>query len=147
MENTKRIIEINGVKMEIDLRNATVVENYKVGETIKLLRKDYSSYSSHAGVIVGFDEFKEHPTIVIAYLEIGYDRADIKFAYYNSESKDLEICKIQSWDIPYSKQTVIDKIDREIAKKEQEVIELQTKKNVFLELFGKYFENKINISE
>ena len=95
MENNKRIIEINGVKMEIDLRNATVIDNFKVGDTIKVLVKGYNDYKSHVGMIVGFDEFQKLPTIVIAYLDIEYSGANIKFVYYNSESnKDwIEITK------------------------------------------------------
>ena len=37
MENeNKRIIEVNGVKMEIDLRQAKVIDNYKVGDYVKV---------------------------------------------------------------------------------------------------------------
>lgn len=140
----KRIIEINGVKMEIDLRHAKVVDNFKVGDTIKILIKGYSDYKSHVGMIVGFDEFQKLPTMVIAYLDIDYSAADIKFVYFNSETKDAEICKINDWDIPYSKQQILDKLHSEISKKELELKELQTKRNVFLEMFGKFFDNKLS---
>lgn len=138
----KRIIEINGVKMEIDLRHAKTIENYKVGDSIKVLIKQYDNYKSFIGVIVGFDEFQNNPTIVIAYLEVDYNEANIKFVYFNKTSKDVEICPINKWDLPYSKQSVIDKIDREILKKEQEVETLKSKRQVFLEMFGKYFESQ-----
>ena len=61
MENQeqKRIIEVNGVKMEIDLRNAKVVENYKVGDYVKVLIKEYNSYKSYIGNIIGFDNFEK----------------------------------------------------------------------------------------
>lgn len=145
MEENKRIIEINGVKMEIDLRQAKVVDNFKVGDTVKVLTKTYSGYQSHVGMIVGFDEFQKLPTIVVAYLNIEYSSTAINFVYINSETKDVEICNINDWDIPYSKQQIIDKMDSEIYKKESEVKELQAKKNVFLQMFGKYFENKISV--
>lgn len=146
MEDNKRIIEINGVKMEIDLRHAKVVDNFKVGDNIKVLIKGYSDYKSNVGMIVGFDEFQKLPTIVIAYLDIDYSTTAIKFVYYNSESKDVEICKINDWDIPYSKQQILDRLDREIDKKTEELRELNSKKEVFLSMFGKYFESK-NITE
>lgn len=44
MENeNKRIIEVNGVKMEIDLRQAKVIDNYKVGDKAGIMSVDLSS--------------------------------------------------------------------------------------------------------
>lgn len=41
------IIEINGVKLEIDLRHAKRIDNLRVGDTVKVLRKRYDdSYES-----------------------------------------------------------------------------------------------------
>jgi hypothetical protein len=144
MEKETRIIEVNGVKLEVDLRNAKVIENYKVGDHIKVLKKNYSDYSSYLGVIVGFDNFEQHPTIVIAYLKSDYSSASIEFVYYNSESKEVEIAPVNDYDIPYSKQSIIDKMNAEISKKEEEIKDLQSKKAYFLNMFGKFFENKIS---
>ena len=36
MENTKTQIEINGVKLEVDLRNATRIDEFKVGDNVKV---------------------------------------------------------------------------------------------------------------
>lgn len=144
MEN-KKIIEINGVKMEVDLRHAKIVDNFKVGDTIKVLIKGYSDYKSHVGMIVGFDEFQKLPTIVIAYLNIEYSSTSINFVYFNSESTDVEICKINDWDIPFSKSQIVEKLNNEINKKENELRELNGKKEMFLQMFGKYFEKKMNV--
>lgn len=144
MENQTRIIEVNGVKLEIDLRTAKRIDQYKVGDTIKVLIKGYSDYKSNLGIIVGFDEFEKHPTIVIAYLDVDYSSASIKFLYYNSESKDCEICSINEWDVPFSKSSILDKMDKEIAKKEEEIRELQNKRTYFTNMFGKFFEGKVN---
>lgn len=144
MDENKKIIEINGIKMEIDLRTAKVVDNFKVGDTVKVLTKGYSDYKSHVGMIVGFDEFKNLPTIVVAYLSVDYSSTAISFVYINSESKDVEICKINDWDIPYSKQQILDRMQVEIDRKEQEVNELISKKEVFLTMFGKYFDKYNN---
>lgn len=142
----KTIIEINGIKMEVDLRNAKVIDNYRVGDTVKVLVKGYSDYKSHVGMIIGFDEFQQLPTIVVAYLDIEYSTTAIKFVYINSNTKDIEICKINDWDIPYSKQQIIDRMNVEIDKKEAEVRELNQRKSVFLQMFGKYFDT-VNITK
>lgn len=89
MEN-KTIIEINGIKMEVDLRQAKVIENYKIGDNVRLLVKEYDGYKVFPAVIVSFDAFTKLPTIVVAYLEMGYQTADLKFAYINSESAKTE---------------------------------------------------------
>jgi len=39
MEN-KKIIEVNGVKLEVDLSSAKVIEEYRVGDVIKVLIAD-----------------------------------------------------------------------------------------------------------
>jgi hypothetical protein len=146
MEETKRIIEINGVKMEIDLRNAKRLDTFRVGDPVKVLVKEYSGYSSNLGVIVGFDEYNKLPTIIVAYIKSEYSSAEIKFAYIHAEAKDIEICAINEWDIPYSKSDIISKMDREINKKEEELRELSEKKRYFLNAFGKLFDGKIGIS-
>lgn len=143
MEETKRIIEVNGVKLEVDLRNAKRIDNFKVGDGVKILLKEYNDkYTSYLGTIVGFDAFENHPTIIVAYLKADYSSATINFAHINSESKDIEICAINDWDIPYTKSDIISKMDREMNKKEEELRELTEKKNYFLNAFGKYFEKE-----
>lgn len=112
MESTKRIIEINGIKMEVDLRDVKIIENYKVGDNIKVLIKKYSdNYVSHVGVIIGFDNFEAHPTVVIAYLNVEYNKASIEFLYFNSHSKDVEITQLNDWDLPLQKSDVIEKFN------------------------------------
>ena len=143
MENeNKRIIEVNGVKMEIDLRQAKVIDNYKVGDYVKILVKEYSSYKSYIGNIIGFDNFEKNPTIVIAYLKNEYSTASIEFAYFNSASEGIEITTLNDWDIPLKKSTILEQFQKEILKKEQEVTEMKNKANIFEQLFGKYFEGK-----
>ena len=144
MENQeqKRIIEVNGVKMEIDLRNAKVVENYKVGDYVKVLIKEYNSYKSYIGNIIGFDNFEKTPTIVIAYLKNEYSSSTIDFVYYNSTSVDVELTTLNEWDIPLEKSTILENFNKEILKKEQELKEMKKKADDFERLFGKYFENK-----
>lgn len=142
METTEtRIIEVNGVKLEVDLRHAKRVDTFRVGDPVKILKKKYNDYSSCVGTIVGFDNFASLPTIVIAYLEVDYYTARVEFAYINSETKDIEICPVNEHDIPYSKSSILDKMNNEINKKEEELRELRQKKEYFLKMFGKYFEH------
>lgn len=133
----KRIIEINGVKLEVDLRHAVAVESYKVGDKVKVLRKGWSdSYTSHVGVIVGFDAFQVRPTIIIAYLK----DSEIEYLYYNSESKDCEICMACDEDLPFTKERVLEKLHNDISKKQRELEEAQFKVANFERWFGRYFE-------
>lgn len=143
METPERtIIEINGIKLDVDLRGARKIESYKVGDHIKILVRGYEDFKSYLGTIIGFDQFEKTPTIVIAYLKTSYGEASIEFVYYNSKKKDVEICPLNDWDVPVSRQQVIDRFDSSIEKKKSELQELEQKKNIFLKLFGKYFENE-----
>lgn len=95
----KRIIEINGIKVEVDLRTAKRVESFKVGDPVKFLRKEYNdTFKSCPGVIVGFDEFQNRPTIIVAYIDASYSKTDLQFAYINKDSKDQEIAPMQEFE-------------------------------------------------
>lgn len=140
MENTKRIIEINGVKLEVDLSLARVVDNYRVGDNVKLLKKRYSdTWENYAAVIVGFDNFKERPTIVVAYLDSS-SSDNISFEYINKDSKDVEMCPMNPAEVVLRKDTVCDNFDRQIAKAERELADIRKQKSFFVEKFGQYFE-------
>jgi hypothetical protein len=147
METTeKRIIEINGIKMEVDLRNARVIDEYKVGDNIKVLVKEYGSeYKSFVGTIIGFDNFKLQPTVVIAYLKTRYDEATIEYIYFNESTKDVEITQLNDWDIPITKTEILKRFDKIVETKQREIADTENKKKLFETLFGKFFESRVHI--
>lgn len=141
MEENTRIIEINGVKLEVDLRQCKVIENYKIGDQIKVLIKDYSEYKAYPGVIIGFDDFEKMPTISIAYLKEDYSGASIEFVVFNDATKDkINICPLSSLDRFFSQAEAEAKLDKEIDKKNTELAELERKKKFFKQAFAKYFQ-------
>jgi hypothetical protein len=73
MEDYIRQIEINGIKVEVDLRTCETITTYKIGDNVKVLKKGYNNaFSVYSGVIVDFVAFKERPALVIAYFEQSY---------------------------------------------------------------------------
>lgn len=141
MEDQKRIVEINGVKVEVDLRTAKRVDEFKVGDRVKLLVKGYSDYKSCYGVIIGFDEFKKLPTLIVAYIDDGYS-ADIKTAYINAESKDLELCHISEGDFLNLKASdVLAKLNRDIEKHERDIEDLKAK----IEFFNRHMNHTFKL--
>lgn len=140
-DKNKTIVEINGVKLEVDLRTAKRVDQFRVGDNVKVLIKRYShDYESYAGVIIGFDEFKNLPTIIIAYCETSYSTAAIKFAYLNAQSKDIEICHMHHAEKILDKARAVDYLDREITKAQVALDELKSKRNYFLQQYGIMFD-------
>ena len=98
---TKTIIEVNGVKMELDARTATVqsIDTFKVGDACMVLVKDrYDSAKRIAvpAVITAFANFKENPTIVVSYLIEGYSEVEMKTAYLNKDSSEVELVRIEN---------------------------------------------------
>lgn len=139
----KRIIEVNGVKMEVDMRHAKIIENFKVGDNVKVLKKEYGdSYKVYPGVIVDFDEFPTLPTITIAYLDKDYSNADVKFMFFNPNSKDVEIVMMPEAERVINKADALQMLDSQIQKKEEELREMKYKRNYFIENFEKYFEGQ-----
>ena len=145
--NKKEIVEINGVKFEVDLSTAKVVTEYCIGDKVNVLVKEYSEKAVYPGIIVGFDNFKTLPTITIAYLKLGYNNAELKFVHFNTDSKDFDIAPCRESDLIFRKNDVLAQMDREIEKNKQEVRDLEGKKNYFLSHFTKHFESVAPVTE
>ncbi len=116
------------------------VNDFKVGDAVNILIKEYQSYVYYPGIIIGFNNFMELPTIIIAYLKVSYPEATMSFAYLNKESKNIKICPMVDEIIPFDKAHVIDLFDRKILAKEQEVEELKVHKDIFLNQYGVCFK-------
>jgi hypothetical protein len=136
------IVEINGVKMEVDLRQAKIVhENLRVGTKVKVLvRSDYSEPQVWPGVIVGFEPFPSLPTIIVAYMDTSYS-GGLKFAHINStSSKKYELVPSVDDELPIAKEDVLSRFDRDIEKKEAELGDLKAQRAFFLRHFNTHFE-------
>lgn len=138
--NHIQTIEINGVKMQVDLRTAVRIEELKVGSRVKVLTKDYGGHKVNHGVIIGFEPFRELPTIIIAYMSIEYSGTEVKFLYYNSASKDVDVvASVDNDEIALDKEVILQRLDSEIAKKEREAQDLRERRQYFLDKFATYW--------
>ncbi len=146
MSNT--IIEINGIKMEVDERNASIrkIEAIKIGTKVKLLIKgDYDSSPKKVcyGVVIGFDPFPTLPTVICCYLESGYT-PELKFHYFNSESKSEMVVSDDADDIGILQEEFIVKhIDSNIVELQNKINALEDKKEYFKKNFKQYFKNAL----
>lgn len=140
--SSKRIIEINGVKLEVDLRHAKRLDTFRVGDRVKLLKKNYDSYTVHTGIIASFDEFVQRPSIVVAYISDGYSDAGLKFATINKDSKDYEICPAYEADVEFSKADILSQMDMAIEKARASMRDLEEKRRYFLANFGRFFSDE-----
>lgn len=138
-----REIEINGIKVEVDLRTCKRIDTFKIGDNVKVLKKQYGEeYKVYSGVIVDFVNFKERPSLVVAYFENSYSGVNIKFETITKDSKDIEIAPCLPHEMKLNKDRVVDKFDIEIAAKEREADELRQKKQYFIDNFEKFFEEE-----
>lgn len=144
MENENiKTIEINGVKLEVDLRTCRRIDTFKVGDNVKILKKEYNEYRVYSGVIIDFVNFKELPAIVVAYFNQNYGGVEINFETITKESKDIEIAPCLPHEMKINKSRVIDKFDLRIAEKMREADELRQKKEYFIKNFGKFFDEEV----
>lgn len=138
-----REIEINGIKVEVDLRTCKRIDTFKIGDNVKVLKKQYGEeYKVYSGVIVDFVNFKERPALVVAYFDNSYSGVNIKFETITKDSKDIEIAPCLPHEMKLNKDRVVDKFDIEIAAKEREADELRQKKQYFIDNFEKFFEEE-----
>lgn len=141
---SERIHEVNGKKFLIH-EDPTMerVEEYRVGDQVMVLKKKYSdSYDMCPGVIIGFYEFNNLPTIHVAYLNVEYSSAKVEFIAFNANTKDVEFCRYTGNDLPYGKDRVMQLLAGEVEKKEAELRDVKHKREYFLECFGRYFSQE-----
>lgn len=139
MGEEKRVVEINGVKVEVDMRYAKRIDEFKVGDTVKVLDNRNDRNEMHTGVITDFADFKELPTIMVAVYKAGdfWSKPTIEFIPYNAETKNLEIVGVSAEEIIVSKETIVQKFDGEIERKRDELNDLIIKRDTFKKYFVK----------
>ena len=140
LKEFEREIEIDGVKVAVDMRTVKKIDVYRVGDNVKVLKKSYDTYHTYSGVIVDFVNFKELPAIVVAYFNQDYSGTSIEFETITKDTKDIEIAPCLPHELSINKNRVIDKFNYEIEQQQHKVDELKAKRDYFLENFGKFFE-------
>lgn len=138
MDENRRIVEINGVKLEVDMRYAKRIDEFKVGDTVKVLDRRNDKNELRTGVITDFANFKELPTIMVAVYKAGsyWEKPNIEFIPFNADTEDIEIVGVSAEEIMVSKETIVNKFDDEIAKKRDELNDLIIKRDTFVKYFG-----------
>lgn len=137
----KTIIEVNGIKLEVDLRTAKRVDTLRVGDRVKVMLKGYSSeYKVYPGTVAGFEPFQNLPTVIVAYLESDYSGSKLKFLYFNSQSKETEVIKaIDDDQLDIEKANILQHFDKEEAKIEAQLDEIRRTREYFLANFKAYW--------
>lgn len=137
---TKRTIEIDGVKIEVDLRTAKRVEELRVGSRVKVLKKSYSEWKVYHGVVIGFEPFKNRPTIIVAYCEVTYNEAKIEFLYYSGKDENIEMIAAMDDDkFDLDKDDICNLLDRQMDEHRNKIKSLEDRKAYFLAKFKTYW--------
>lgn len=144
MSEEKRVIEINGVKLEVDLRNARRIDEFRVGDNVKVLDTRSGKNEVRSGVITDFANFKDLPTIIVAIYKAGdyWTKPTIEFIYFNSDTEGIEVVGVSAEEIIVSKDTIVQRFDDEIIKKKDELHDLIVKRDTFVKYFGKGMEQE-----
>jgi hypothetical protein len=141
-EENKRIVEIDGVKLEVDLRSAKVIDHYKIGDPVRVLHAEnqYSRNSIKAGVIVGFCEFEKNPAIEILELDENYNGLGFNLVtLVSGQEKSLQIAPYDRYSGLVSQADIVTRFNRKIQEKELELADLKLKKDYFISDFAKAF--------
>jgi hypothetical protein len=136
----KTIVEVNGIKLEVDLRYARRIDEMRIGDRVKVLKKQYDGFKVHAGIVVGFEPFQKLPTIVCAYVGQDWNKAEMKFLHFNSAAQDVEIVHAADEDFHVDRDAIIARFEREIAAKEREIETIREQQRYFETNFRAYWE-------
>lgn len=135
-DENKRIIEVNGVKMEVDMREAKRVDKFKVGDEVRVLTKPYSEWKTNYGVIVDFTQFQSKPAIDVLYVKESYDDVELIFKTITEDSEEIEIAHVNNINIKFDRADILEMIQDKIDKKREEIRVLKAKKSEFKKHFG-----------
>lgn len=135
-----KIVEISGIKLEIDERTAKTVEFYKVGDRVRVLVKSYGdNYSIYPGIIAGFAAFANLPSIELLYLE--QNSSDpLKFKTINAKSEGVEIVPMGEEELILDRADVLRRMDKSIHDKENDLLDLKAKREYFISRFAMQFK-------
>lgn len=140
---SKRIIEIDGMKVEVDLDTARRIDTFRIGDNVRVLDKTNSSQVKvRNGIITAFNNFKDEPCITVAMFDNGdyWTKPSIKFIYIHSGmDNEYEIVLASDDEIKASGEGVVRRFEETIASKQHEVDELKNQ----LEYFKTYFMKPI----
>jgi hypothetical protein len=143
MAKQTKIVEIGGVKLEVDLRYCRTIEHFVIGQNVKVLKKGYSSYDIYSGVIVSFDNFVNMPTIIVACLKTDSYEPDIFLVNINSATTDVEIVPMATDEILFDKKYLLEKFDQHIMKKQGEIDDIKAKRQYFVDRYNTAFEDHV----
>ena len=135
-ENKTCVIDIQGIKVEADPQSVKEVKSYKVGDPIKVRKNIYSNhYDTYPGVIINVKNCDNLPTLEILYVRTEYFGTNIEFLTFNSKTTGVEIIPVSEYEALFDKLDILDKLDRTITFKEEELRILKAKKKAFLSYF------------
>lgn len=141
------VIEINGVKLEVDLRHAKRIDTFRIGSRVKLLRRatPYSSHKLFPGVIVAFDPFVELPTITVAYIDSSnYGKSAVEFAVINSSKESREswemVPAVDDDELMLNRDDVVRQLAAQVTAKQAELDDAVRKVEYFQKAFAQWFD-------
>lgn len=139
----RRIIEINGVKLDVDMRTARRIEELRIGDRVKVLKPqpyNEQKFDVLPGVVVGFEPFKNLPTIVIATIKVEYSSVKVEFIFFNAESK-VELIHAADADFTVDKPAILAAFDRERQKHQAEIDKLEEQRRYFETNFRAFWQS------
>lgn len=132
-------MELNGMNFEFE-KILKETYKFKIGDKVKVLKKEFSNYEIKFGMIVGFDDFDGDFVVTVAYINDSYSKCELKIEYITKDS-DIKLLPYNE-ELDFKKEYVIDKFDKMIDEKQKEIEKIKYEKEIFIKQFGKYIEKE-----
>ncbi|MFT8491517.1 hypothetical protein [Liquorilactobacillus satsumensis] len=137
-----KTIDLNGKKFVIEEQKVTKVNEFKIGDTVRILDKHYDPATINSGVIIEFLDFQDLPTIRVAVFTDSWGNTSLEYKNINDKSDNLEILPASPDELKIDMDIINGSLDSDIAKKQREVEELKHKKMFFNKFFGNGLKEK-----
>lgn len=141
MSDATRVIEINGLQIEVDGSTDVAEGPFKIGDPVKVLHKGLANTEPKImpGVIIGYGGFLTLPSIEVMVLGEEYTWSAFRFIVINEQVRDFEIVRCNRYEQVFGCSKIVERLDRDIARRELELLDLKNKKFFFAKNFQKAF--------
>jgi hypothetical protein len=89
--------------------------------------------------VIGFEPFKDLPTIVVAYVEEDWLKYEIKVVAINSKQENFDLIAAVDPDFSIDREVIIKRFDRQVAAKRREIEAIEEQRRYFETNFKAYW--------
>jgi hypothetical protein len=132
----RRLVQIGNIQVEVDWSTARPANAFRIGDTVRVLEKNYDGIKSWDGFIVELLDMRGKPNLIVATVKRSYEGGvKVEFITYDGERETWQIAPHQV--AGFSLDEALSILDAQIANDRAKLEDLTRRRNAFAFAFGR----------